>query len=148
MASSIKTVSDAIINRLASAVDSLNAETVATFAGSIKEFVELGRNLPFVGVALNRARYAELNSDSSLAEEHLSFRLTLVAEDFRGRRFSVENTYGLIDSIRDALMGNDLALSGLAPITVESCEKDEEAEKEGLAVYRMTLATWQVRQQV
>ena len=148
MASSIKTVSDAIINRLASAVDSLNQQTVATFAGSLKEFVELGRNLPFVGVALLRASYTELNSDSSLAEEHITFRLTLVAEDFRGRRFSVENTYGLIDSIRDALMGNDLALSGLAPICVKACEKDEEAEKEGLAVYRMTVATWQVRQQV
>jgi len=147
LASSIKTISDAIISRLASSVQELNSSTVATFAGSLKEFVELGCNLPFVGVALRRVRYAELSSDDSLAEEHLTFQLTIIAEDFRSRGYSLENTYGLFDSIRDCLMGRSLGIAGLAPLRVLRAELDEVAEKEGLAVYRMEIQTWQVRQQ-
>ncbi|HUU29374.1 MAG TPA: phage protein Gp37 [archaeon] len=147
MAALVKDISDAIIARLASGVDGLNTKTVATFAGSLEEFVELGRNLPFVGVALENIRYEELNAQGSLAEEHLTFCLTAVAEDFRGRHFSVENTYGLLDSIRNTLMGQTLGISGLAPISILKAEKDGEAEKEGLAVYRIEIRTWQVCQQ-
>ncbi|MEA1996012.1 MAG: phage protein Gp37 [Gemmatimonadota bacterium] len=147
MAAAVKTISDAIIARLASDVESLNTGTVATFAGSIEEFVSQGLNLPFAGVALENISYQQLNTDSSLAEEHLTFRLTVVAEDFRGRRYSVENTYSLVDSIRDALMGQTLGISGLAPVTILKVEKDSQAEEFGLAVYSLQVQTWQVRQQ-
>ena len=148
MAAAIKTVSDALIEVLATEVAALNPETVSSFAGSLEEFARLGRNLPFVGVSLAEARYLTLNSDSSLAEEHLTFRLTAVAGDFRGPEYSLESSYGLVDGIRDTLLGRDLGLSGLAPLSLRRCEMDREAEKAGLTVYRFEIATWQVIQPV
>jgi hypothetical protein len=146
LAGSVKEISDALIARLSSYVTGLNAKTVAIFAGSIKEFVGLGSNLPFVGVALEKIDYEELNAEGSLAVERLNFCLTAIAEDFRGRSFSVENNYSLIDSIRGALMGQTLGISGLSPVSILGVERDGEAEKEGLSVYLVRINTWQVRQ--
>ncbi|MBN2290707.1 MAG: hypothetical protein JXQ83_15340 [Candidatus Glassbacteria bacterium] len=145
MAAPIKTVSDALIARLASQVAGLNTRTVATFAGSVGDFVGQGRNVPFVGVSLDKVRYGELNSDSSIAEERLSFQLRLIAEDFRGRGYSIENSYGLIDGIRDCLLGQTLEIEGLAPVVISGVVRDEVSEKQGLAVYTVGLETWQVR---
>ena len=147
MAAAIKTISDALIARLASQVAGLNSRTVATFSGSLGEFVEQARNVPFVGVALTQVSYIELNSDNSIAEERLSFLLTVIAEDFRGRGFSIENSYGLIDGIRDCLMGQTLDIEGLAPISISGVSRDIVSEKQGLAVYTVKLETWQVRAQ-
>ena len=147
MAAAIKTISDALIARLASQVTGLNSRTVATFAGSVEEFVEQARNVPFVGVALERVNYKELNSDNSIAEECLSFRLQVIADDFRGRGYSIENSYGLIDGIRDCLMGQTLGIGSLAPISISEVSRDDDAEEQGLSVYRIGLETWQVRDQ-
>lgn len=146
MAAAIKSISEALIGLLADEVAALNPETVTGFAGSLEEFVKLGRGLPFVGVSLAEARYLTLNSDSSLAEEHLTFRLTAIAGDFRGPQYSLENSYGLVDSLRDTLLGRDLCLSGLAPLSLHHCSMDREAEKTGLTVYRLEISTWQVIQ--
>ncbi len=147
MAAAIKTISDALIARLASQVASLNSRTVSTFAGSLKEFVEQGRNVPFVGVVLDKVNYVELNSDNSIAQERLSFELQVIADDFRGRGYSIESSYSLIDDIRDCLMGQNLGIEGLAPISISNVRRDEVSEKQGLAVYTLGLETWQVREQ-
>jgi len=147
LAAAIKTISDALLVRLASQVAGLNSRTVSTFSGSLGEFVEQARNVPFVGVALTQVNYSELNSDNSIAEERLSFRLTVIAEDFRGRGFSIENSYGLIDGIRDCLMGQTLDIEGLAPISISGVSRDVASEEQGLAVYTVKLQTWQVRTQ-
>lgn len=147
MAAAIKTISDALIARLASQVASLNSRTVSTFAGSLKEFVEQGRNVPFVGVVLDKVNYVELNSDNSIAQERLSFELQVIADDFRGRGYSIESSYSLIDDIRDCLMGQNLGIEGLAPISISKVRRDEVSEKQGLAVYTLGLETWQVREQ-
>ncbi|MEA2063021.1 MAG: hypothetical protein U9P14_04935 [Gemmatimonadota bacterium] len=145
MAAAIKTISDALITRLASQVEGLSPQTVATFSGSLEEFTQQGRNVPFAGVALEEAAYDGLSSDNSIAEEYLSFSLHVLAEDFRGRGYSIENSYGLIDEIRDCLMGQTLGLEGLAPISISAVKRDEVSAEHGLAVYIMKIETWQVR---
>ena len=145
MAAAIKTISDALIARLASQVAGLNSRTVATFAGSLGEFVEEARNVPFVGVVLERLDYLELNSDNSAARETLSFQLLAITQDFRGRGYSIENSYGLIDDVRDCLIGHNLDLEGLAPISITAVSRDGSSEKHGLAVYTVGLKTWQIR---
>ncbi|MFH1070319.1 MAG: hypothetical protein V1794_11930 [Candidatus Glassbacteria bacterium] len=147
MAATIKTISDALISRLASSVTGLDSARVAAFSGSLEELAQAGRNLPFAGVSLSEARYGSLNTDNSLAEEHLTFRITVLAEDFRGRRYSLENTYGLVDGIRDALLGETLGLAGIAPFSIKNCIKSRDYEKEGLTVYEVEVATWRVVQQ-
>jgi hypothetical protein len=147
LAVAIKTISDALKARLVSQVASLNSKTVATFAGSIEEFIQQGRNVPFVGLVLEDVSYGELNSDNSIAEENLAFQLRIVAEDFRGRGFSLESSYGLIDEIRDCLMGQTLGIEALAPIAISGVSREGVYEKHGLAVYTLGLKTWQIRVQ-
>ena len=147
MASTIKSISAALIARLASAVTGLDAGRVAAFSGALEELAAAGGNLPFAGVSLQEASYDSLNSDNSLAEEHLAFRITVLAEDFRGRRYSLENTYGLVDGIRDALLGETLGIAGIAPFRIKNCMKSRDHEKAGLTVYEMEAVTWRVIQQ-
>ncbi len=146
MAADIKTISDAIIAKLASDVAELNSRTVATFTGSETDLAEQGRNLPFVGLSLASVGYTQLNADDSLAREELSFSLTVVVEDFRGQGFSLETGYGLLDHIRDCLNGARLGIEGLAPCRLSGFSVDSAAEKSGLAVFSSSLDTWQVRQ--
>lgn len=146
MASSLKTVSDALISRLASNVASLDGQSVSTFDGSTEELAAEGRRLPFAGVSIDSTGYSELSADNSLVREDIDLDLLLVAEDFRGAGYSLENTYGLLDEVRDCLLGSDLGLEGLAPLEIASCSKQQKDSERGLTVFQMRLRTWQVRQ--
>jgi hypothetical protein len=142
----VKEVSDAIIGRLATGVEGLSARTAVTFAGSPGQLAESGYNVPFAGVALSGIDYEELTSDGSLARERLSFQLTLVTEDFRGPGFSIENTYGLVDRVRQALLGWTPPSGNLAPLRILSVARESESEHLGLSVFRIAVETWQIRE--
>ncbi len=148
MAADIKTISDAIIAKLAGDVAELNSRTVATFSGSTGDLAEQGRNLPFAGLSLTGVSYTQLNAEDSLAKEELSFSLRLVVEDFRGQGFSLETGYGLLDHVRDCLSGARLGIEGLAPCRLSGFNLDSAADESGLAVFSASLSTWQVRQRL
>ncbi|MBW7996011.1 MAG: hypothetical protein FVQ81_05440 [Candidatus Glassbacteria bacterium] len=148
MAADIKTISDAIISRLAAQVPGLNSRTVATFTGSVADLAAQGRNFPFVGISLSSVNYRSLNAEESLAREELSFSVKVVVEDFRGQGFSLETGYGLLDEVRDCLLGARLGIDGLAPLELGAFRVDSAAEKEGLAVFGSSISTWQLRQSV
>lgn len=146
MAADIKSISDAIVSRLATQVPALNEQTVATFTGSEADLAEQGRNLPFVGLCLSSVGYRHLNAEESLAREDISFSLKVVVEDFRGQGYSLETGYGLLDDLRDCLLGARLGIDGLAPLELGSINLDSAAEKQGLAVFSTSVSTWQLRQ--
>lgn len=146
MAADIRTISDAIVALLVSQVQALNERTVATFTGSVADLAGQGRNLPFVGISLSSVGYRHLNAEESLAREDISFGLKVVVEDFRGQGYSLETGYALLDDLRDCLLGARLGIDGLAPLELGSFRVDSAAEKEGLAVFSTSVATWQLRQ--
>jgi len=145
---SIKTISDAIIARLVDQVADLDADKVKTFDGSARDLLDAIKTAPFVGVALTNVEQEQPVSTGKVAMESLTFNLLLVAEDFSGIGYSIEDSYGLIDSVRNALMGQTLNISGLDPIEVASVEKNTSMESEKITAYDFKIKTGQVVQQV
>ena len=148
MAATLKQISDAIIVKIA-ALSEFNVHTVLTFKGDIEEFLDRQtRNLPFCGVTLVSGDYPEemRSTDNSLSREDISFQLTVIAEDFRGQKFSTEDAYVLLEALLSGLIGADLSLDGVAPVAIGGFIEDEDLADRGIAVYRMTIGTWQVRQ--
>jgi len=147
MAADIKTISDALISRLASQVSSLNRRTVATFGGGIGNFFTDKRvkNLPFVGVQVRRVGYEGYNSDNSVCVESLEIDLLLVIKDMRDQGFGKEAGYELIDKVRDALMGQTLGIQELVPIEIEGFEDSEDLEEFGLYGFTGKIKTSHIR---
>ena len=143
MAATIREISDALVECLEN-VTSLGPGKAGIFAGTAGDFVEQCRNAPFAGIVLESADYTELASDSSLSREDLTFRIILIVQDFRGPGFSLEDGYALLDPLRRSLMGADLGLEGLAPLTLSSITRDKGVEEQGLEVFTLRVLTWQV----
>jgi len=148
MAATLKQISDALIAKIA-LLSEFNAHTVLTFKGDVEEFLDKQtRNLPFCGVTLISGDYPEetRSADNSQSEEDISFQLTVIAEDFRGQKFSTEDAYVLLESLLSGLIGANLSLSGVATLAIDGFAEDEDLADKGIAVYRMTITTYQTRQ--
>lgn len=139
----LREISGALVTRLES-VPGLGPGHAGAFAGAAKDFVEQCRIAPFAGVAFESAGYSDLTTNNSLAREDLTFRITLVVQDFRGPGFSLESGCALLDPIRDNLMGAELALEGLAPFSLDGIARDNGSGEQGLEVFRLTVRTWRV----
>ena len=143
----IKTISDALIARLEDQVEELEGK-IKTFDGSARDLLDEVQSVPFVGITLDSQELTELNTGGTVGEQHLTFNLLLIAEDFSGPGFSIENCYGLIDDVIDALMGNNLGVAGLAPLEIGGLEKNASMEEEKITAYNLKIKTWQMKQQV
>ncbi len=142
MAATLQEISEALVARLSATVPGLAA---APRYGPVRELPAGGLTPPLAAVALERAAYRPLSSDSRQVLEELTFRLTLVAEDFRGRGCGLAGGYGLLEAVRAALQGQTLGLEGLAPLELSAAVLDLKSEEAGLTVYTLKAVTWQVR---
>jgi len=145
MAAKIKTISDALINQLITC-QSLDSKRVKTFSGSVEEFVKSTSLVPFCGVVLESLDFEEgtASVDWSCMKEHLNFRLTIIASDLRDRRYSIEDSYPLLDSVIDKVTGLDLGIDGLSPFRPVSMAKHEALEAIGITLYTLIISAWQI----
>lgn len=142
MSAGIKTISDALITKLAAAT-SLDTNKVKTFDGSARELLAKYKAVPFVGVTLEDFAHVAPSSNGRVAEQVLTFKLLLIAEDFGELGYSIENCYGLIDEVTQALMAETLGIGGLRPIEIEGGTKNRELEAERITAYDFTLTITQ-----
>ena len=141
----LKTISDALISELATCVG-LDTSRVQTFSGSVDDFVKSTQRVPFCGVAFVDSDYEEESADFSAVQENLYFELTIIATDFREKRYTIEDSYPLIDAIKAKVTGLDLSIDGLSPFRPISCTKHRALEAVGYTVFTMRLTAWQVIQ--
>ena len=143
MAAALKQICDALISLLES-IPGIGQGRSGLFAGSMRSFLEEGRTAPFAGVVLNRLAYESLSSDLCLVRENLVFLIKLVAQDFRGPGYSLEDGYALLDAVRGALAGADLGIDGLAPLELVSILRDEKIEEHGVTAFSLSMKTWRI----
>jgi len=141
----IKTISNTLIAQLASCAG-LDRDRVQTFSGSVDDFVKGTSRVPFCGVAFVDADYEEESADYSAVEQHLNFELTIIATDFREKKYTIEDSYPLIDAIQTKITGLNLDVDGLSPFKPVSCTKHRELEAIGYIVFIMRITAWQVIQ--
>ena len=141
----IKTISDALISELATCTR-FDSSRVKTFSGSVEEFVKSTTRVPFCGVAFMNSDYEEESADFSAVEQHLDFELTIIANDFRPNKYSIEDSYPLIDVLQKKVTGLDLSIDGLSPFRPVSLFKHRELEAEGFTIYVLKITAWQVIQ--
>ena len=143
----IKAISDALIIQLATCAG-LDRSRVKPFSGSVEEFVKSTSRVPFCGVVLEGVDYEEdtASVDYSIIEEHLDFKLTIIASDLRSKGYSIEDSYPLLDAVMAKVTGLDLSISGLSPWRPVSLTKHEALEAIGITVYILTITAWQTRQ--
>ena len=141
-----KQISDAIITQIAAATG-FNTTRVGIFKGSVIDFLDGAEtpNLPFCGVTLISADYGEYLSDNAGCREDLTFRLTVIAEDFRGQGYSTEDNYTLLEAIRGTLLGDSLSLAGVNPLRIERIAEEADIADHGVTVYNMDISTFQAR---
>jgi len=144
---SIKTISDALIAQIATCTR-LDASRVKSFSGTPEEFARSTNRIPFCGVALDGADHPEesASADYSCVEEHLRFKLVIIASDLRGISYSMEDCYLLLDIILAKVTGLDLSISGLSPWLPGPLDKHEALEALGKTVYMLTVTAWQTRE--
>jgi len=143
----IKTISDALINQIKTCTR-LDASRVKSFSGSVEEFAQSSCRVPFCGVVLEGTDYEEdtASVDWSIIEEHLSFKLTIIASDLRSKSYSIEDAYPLLDAIRNKVTGLNLDIDGLSPWHPVSMTKHEALEAIGITVYLLIITAWQTIQ--
>lgn len=146
-ATAIKTISNALINQIKTCTR-LDASRVKSFSGSVEEFAQSTCRVPFCGVVLEGVDYEEETAsvDFSCIEEHLSFKLTIIASDLRSKSYSIEDSYPLLDTILAKVTGLDLSIDGLSPWRPVSLTKHEALEAIGITVYLLIITAWQTRQ--
>ena len=140
-----KQIGDGIITQIV-ALSAFVAARVQRFGGSIDDFFEEETyNLPFAGVCLESADCDEYTSDNLSCREHLTYRVLVVSEDFRGRKYARQDAYTLIEAIRGTLLGDSLSLSGVEPLQLESVKREEDLPEQGVVAYSMYFHTSQAR---
>lgn len=145
----IKQVQDALISRIYSAVPALNRKTVVPYMGSVDALFEKGArvvNLPFCGVGFMGSDPSEENTSNTIFKEDYLFSLLLVCRDNRGTQYTLRECQGLIDKVRDVLIGWEFTgLSGLNPLAIGAVSFDNEVSEKGVAAYRMEITTFQIQ---
>lgn len=147
MSTSIKTISDDLITQIATCTR-LDKSRVKSFSGTPEMFAESSNRIPFCGVALDGIEFDEdtASVDRSIVEEHLRFKLIIIASDLRGESYSMEDCYELLDTILAKITGLDLDIDGLSPWIPVSLDKHEALEASGKTVYMLIVSAWQTRQ--
>ena len=142
----IKTISDALINQI-KLCTGLDQSRVRSYSGSVDEFARETCRVPFCGVVLEGIHWEKDDEsvDSSCVDEHYTFKLTIIASDYRSQKFSIEDAYPLIGAIVAKVTGLNLSLSGLSPWGPLEMTKHESLEAAGITVYLLTITAWQTR---
>lgn len=144
---SITDIQDEIVDTI-QAVQGLTAQ-VAPFVGSVDDIFDKGAkayNLPFVGVGFIGASINDNHGvcDNSEAEEHYLFNILVAARDNRGAGYAVDAAIALLDTVRSALIGCDLKLSGVAPLRVGSVSFAGATQEKNTAGFSVEFRTWQI----
>jgi len=143
----IKAISDALIIQLATCAR-LDRSRVKSFSGTPEMFAESTNRIPFCGVALDGMEFEEdtASVNRSIVEEHLRFKLVIIASDLRGQSYSMEDCYLLLDTILAKVTGLNLNIDGLSPWIPRSLDSHEAMEAMGKTVYMLIISAWQTRQ--
>jgi hypothetical protein len=147
MAAGIKTISDALIAKLATA-SGLDSGKVKTFDGDARELVAKYKAVPFVGVKLTNVRHEAVSSDGRVAEQVLTFELLLITEVFGDAGYSIESCYGLLDTVTQKLMAETLGIDGLRPIEIKGGDKNTDLEADRITAYDYEITVKQMIQKL